>query len=740
MRYVRFLFVALAVLVTSYELAFAACPGSTLYYSSANTAGVCTPTIAGPSGYYQSVGQDVSGNLGTITNEGTYTISCGAANPVSDSITNGPSCCGTKSQISKTIWDAGSGTCVAPTGTWTATACNSACGTTAYSQPYTCTGGNGLCSGAQPADVSCAATASCAIPDCTSQTKTWGAGCSVTTGVVADGASTGSLTSGAADYVGTATFTCNGSTNALTLTAGGSCSPNQPPTAPTITGPTTGITVTNYTYTFTATDPESDTLHYEIDWDNNGSVDQVLPAGYVSSGTPKSQANNWAGPGVKSFQARAVDVGGHTSGWTPYTVTIGCPTGSTQSGPSCIADVAIANVASSFSASPATVISGNSSVLTVNNITGGGTITCTIDNGVGAISPLNGSTKNTGAITTGTIFTLTCGNGVGPNATANTTVSVLSATAALSTTPSQVSYGYSSTLNWSSTGASVNGCVAGGPWLNNPNTAGSGLTDPLTADTTFTFQCTGSGGTSPLISKTVTVCPSGAPVLKGVSCQPVPVAAAPLSGLYTTSGSLAVSCGAYPSNYVVSRGATTISSGPINGGQTITVPLPNVAGTYTTTCTTVSTDGHNFPSTTSIAFQPVPPGPIVSLKQTPSSIAKGSATIISWTVLYPVNTCTLTASAVCLNGSCNALQLAASSSVNTILTTGTTDANDLAGSRPISTAVKTLVNPNLFTTDWKAFGKKTLNLNKTMDFLLNCGSGVGESAKVRVQVTSSNEG
>jgi hypothetical protein len=99
---------------------------------------------------------------------------------------------------------------------------------------------------------------------------------------------------------------------------------NTAPNPPTITGPTTGVPSTSYTYTFTATDPDGDTLRYEIDWDNNGTVDQTLPAtGYVASGPPgQSQANNWTGPGTKNFQARAVDSLGAISGWSPYTVTI----------------------------------------------------------------------------------------------------------------------------------------------------------------------------------------------------------------------------------------------------------------------------------------------------------------------------------------------------------------------------------------------------------------------------------
>ena len=113
--------------------------------------------------------------------------------------------------------------------------------------------------------------------------------------------------------------------------------PNQVPNAPTISGPTTGTPSTPYPYTFTATDPDGDTLHYQIDWNNNGTVEQTLPSAttYVSSGMSQKQANNWASEGEKTFQARTVDVRGGTSAWTPYTVTLACASGTVWDGSAC---------------------------------------------------------------------------------------------------------------------------------------------------------------------------------------------------------------------------------------------------------------------------------------------------------------------------------------------------------------------------------------------------------------------
>jgi hypothetical protein len=101
---------------------------------------------------------------------------------------------------------------------------------------------------------------------------------------------------------------------------------NNPPAAPTITGPTTGQVGTSYNYTFTSTDPDSNTIRYAVDWNNDGTIDQYLPSsGYVSSGTAQSQTMQWGTAGTYKFQAKAQDSLGAFSGWTSYTVTIAPP-------------------------------------------------------------------------------------------------------------------------------------------------------------------------------------------------------------------------------------------------------------------------------------------------------------------------------------------------------------------------------------------------------------------------------
>ena len=106
----------------------------------------------------------------------------------------------------------------------------------------------------------------------------------------------------------------------LTATAG------NPPTAPIVTGPTTGYMTTDYTFTATSTDPDNDQLKYGFDWDNNGTVDQYMPgAGYVASGTAQSATHQWIANGSYTFQVLAEDLGGADSPWTSYTIGITTP-------------------------------------------------------------------------------------------------------------------------------------------------------------------------------------------------------------------------------------------------------------------------------------------------------------------------------------------------------------------------------------------------------------------------------
>lgn len=104
---------------------------------------------------------------------------------------------------------------------------------------------------------------------------------------------------------------------------------NQPPTAPTITGPISGAEGTSYTFGFQGSDPDNDQVRYGIDWDNNGNVDQWAPgSGYVNSNTALNLTRTWTTAGSYTFQARTQDNTGALSGWAQHTIVISAAGGS----------------------------------------------------------------------------------------------------------------------------------------------------------------------------------------------------------------------------------------------------------------------------------------------------------------------------------------------------------------------------------------------------------------------------
>ena len=121
-------------------------------------------------------------------------------------------------------------------------------------------------------------------------------------------------------------YTLNVPQQTITFNLTAAAAANTAPINLTITGPTTGVINTAYTFNLTATDPENNTLRYGIDWDNNGSVDEWVPGtGYVNSGTSQSSNRSWATDGSYSFQALAQDSNGASSGWVGHTISIGAP-------------------------------------------------------------------------------------------------------------------------------------------------------------------------------------------------------------------------------------------------------------------------------------------------------------------------------------------------------------------------------------------------------------------------------
>jgi|GEM_PF-1413240 len=87
---------------------------------------------------------------------------------------------------------------------------------------------------------------------------------------------------------------------------------NNPPTIPTITGPTSGVAGEEYTYTFVSTDPEGDNVYYEIDWGDNSSLEVEGP---YASGEEVTLTHTWDAQGTYYIRALAKDVHEAQSEW-----------------------------------------------------------------------------------------------------------------------------------------------------------------------------------------------------------------------------------------------------------------------------------------------------------------------------------------------------------------------------------------------------------------------------------------
>lgn len=312
--------------------------------------------------------------------------------------------------------------------------------------------------------------------------------------------------------------------------------------------------------------------------------------------------------------------------------------------------------------------------------------------------------------------------------------------ATLDTSPTHISYNTSSILTWTSSDATS--CIAGGAWSNltppiGDALNGSGSTGALTSSQTYTLQCSGPGGTSSIVSASVTVCPQATPVWNGTTCQASPDIVATLTGQYTPSGKLDVTA-TDATTCVIQRDGNLVAS----GGSTLSATF-GIQGNYAAVCTYIDDNGVSFNDSFAIWYQPTPPTPIVSLRSSPSTVSIGSPSVLTWTITYPGSTqtperiCRLVVSAVCSGGhsKCKPSQLEAEQTIATVIQNENTDSNDGDGSRRISPTAL-----NVVTSNRKTSGKKTFIFTKSMDFKIDCGNEKNASQGVRVLVTSSTEG
>jgi hypothetical protein len=91
--------------------------------------------------------------------------------------------------------------------------------------------------------------------------------------------------------------------------------PPQPPNTPSApTGPDEGVITTDYTFSAITTDPEAYSIFYMFDWGDGSLSDWIGP---VYSGTPVSAIHQWAAAGTYEVKAKAKNVMGLESNWSP---------------------------------------------------------------------------------------------------------------------------------------------------------------------------------------------------------------------------------------------------------------------------------------------------------------------------------------------------------------------------------------------------------------------------------------
>jgi hypothetical protein len=236
-----------------------------------------------------------------------------------------------------------------------------------------------------------------------------------------------------------------------------------------------------------------------------------------------------------------------------------------------------------------------------------------------------------------------------------------------------------------------------------------------------------------LDTKTVTVtgCSRGSWDTINNECADPSVVSAVITGQFYPLGTLSLTCGGSDSYSVQENGNVfvpiTTYSGPV------TLNTIATGGNYTIQCRHGSVSAQVARS-----YNATPDQTIINLSVSPKTLAKGGKVTLNWDTLFPTHSCTLSAKVVCANNACSASQLAAESALNTILATASTDLSDPATSRPITDAIKKVApghkdsdNP-IITVDWKALGKKTLQINNTVDLIYDCGGGAKETKRIQV--------
>ena len=166
----------------------------------------------------------------------------------------------------------------------------------------------------------------------------------------------------------------------------------------------------------------------------------------------------------------------------------------------------------------ATFVTANATTAKLTNA--GGSVLSTSLSGTQAVDVFIGANTYTlSANGGGSVATASATGVCTSGTTSNGTICVSPVTATLSAT-SPIVNGAKSTLTWGYTGDAPTGCTTSTNWSNGGSLSGTGLSDALTTNATFTYSCTNANGTT-TATAVVTVCAVGETV-SGAGCVAKP--------------------------------------------------------------------------------------------------------------------------------------------------------------------------------------------------------------------------
>lgn len=188
------------------------------------------------------------------------------------------------------------------------------------------------------------------------------------------------------------------------------------------------------------------------------------------------------------------------------------------------------------------------------------------------------------------------------------------------------------TLTWVVGGGGATSCTASGAWSGAKNPAGGQEQIVATATGTYTLVCTGTGGSSPIRSQTVSV---AAPLVSLSASFPIPYEGQNATVTWSVTNGTPGTCTA----------TGTIAAWTASPSKATTVgpnTQPNVAipssGTVGLSCT--STAGTTVASSVNIFASPLPPPPVITFYATPTSVTVGDPATLTWSATGSVGTCT----------------------------------------------------------------------------------------------------